>query len=204
MGKVKGRTICWKKVRGVQPYTQHTLCKIVYIIKKPPQTACCWTDSTHEVLGLWKTAHTHGVLALLYKVYNVVCNQQASTYWTNIYGGHHKIQWNIKPFWSFRKQGMWIQHFSSTMVYAHTTTNVIFNILHDVLGSHVLPNQFPQHFRCGWLWPPWPLVMNSCKYFLHVYLKQCVSCTTFHTVLHVELEAVAETITGGIWDTQRW
>lgn len=34
-------------------------------------------------------------------------------------------------------------------VYAHITTNVIFNILHNVLGSHVLPNQFPEHFRCG-------------------------------------------------------
>jgi len=33
-------------------------------------------------------------------------------------------------------------------VYAHITTNVIFNILHNVLGSYVLPNQFPEHFRC--------------------------------------------------------
>jgi hypothetical protein len=34
-------------------------------------------------------------------------------------------------------------------VYAHITTNVIFNILHNMLGGYVLPNQFPEHFRYG-------------------------------------------------------
>jgi len=47
-------------------------------------------------------------------------------------------------------QGAW--HVDTTFfqqdVYAHITINVIFNILHNVLGSYVLPNQFPGHFRC--------------------------------------------------------
>jgi len=34
-------------------------------------------------------------------------------------------------------------------IYAHITTNAIFNILHNVLGGYVLPNQFPEDFRYG-------------------------------------------------------
>jgi hypothetical protein len=48
-------------------------------------------------------------------------------------------------------QGAW--HVDTTFfqqdVYALITTNVIFNICHNVLGGYVLPNQFPEHLRCG-------------------------------------------------------
>jgi hypothetical protein len=44
--------------------------------------------------------------------------------------------------------------------------------------------------------------MNSCRYFLQGYLKDCVFCTTLHTALKVQLGAVAENITGDIWETQ--
>jgi len=48
-------------------------------------------------------------------------------------------------------QGAW--HVDTTFfqqaVYAHITTNVIFNILHNVPAGYVLPNQFPEHFNYG-------------------------------------------------------
>jgi len=39
------------------------------------------------------------------------------------------------------------------------TVNVILDVLHDMLCSCVLSNQFPNHFGCGWSWPPCSLDM---------------------------------------------
>jgi hypothetical protein len=33
--------------------------------------------------------------------------------------------------------------------------NVILDVLHDMFGSHALLNRFPEHFGCGWSWPPY-------------------------------------------------
>jgi hypothetical protein len=76
--------------------------------------------------------------------------------------------------------------------------NEVLDELHDMFGSRVLSNRFPEPFGCGRSWPPCSLDMNPNDYFLWVYLKDRVYRTNPHTVqeLQVETEAVAEEITG--------
>jgi len=57
-------------------------------------------------------------------------------------------------------------------------TNVILYVLRDVFGSHVLSNQFPEHFICVWLRPPCSLEMNPFNYFLWGCL--CTAPTNTH------------------------
>jgi len=68
---------------------------------------------------------------------------------------------------------MWTQLFTAQWHTPHTV-NVILVVLHDVFSRHVLSNQFPGHFGCGWSWPSYSLDMNPCE---GGYLKGCMYCT---------------------------
>jgi hypothetical protein len=78
------------------------------------------------------------------------------------------------------------------------TTNVVLDVLLDVLGNCVLSNKFPERFWCGWSWPPCSPDMNLYYYFLLGFLKDHMHHTNPCTVqeLQAEIEAVAEEITG--------
>jgi septum formation topological specificity factor MinE len=84
------------------------------------------------------------------------------------------------------------------------TTNVVFDVLHDVFGSSVLSNSFPERFGCRWSWPPCSPDTNPCDHFLSSHLNDRVYRTNPHTVqeLQVEIEAVVEQITGDMLLTQ--
>jgi len=98
---------------------------------------------------------------------------------------------------------MWIQHISNRMVHFHTHRMSSRRSCMDVSGSLVLFNPFPEHFGCGWSWPPCSPDMNTCDYFFRGYLKYRVYRTSLHTAhkLQAEMEAVAEEITGDTCDT---
>jgi hypothetical protein len=77
------------------------------------------------------------------------------------------------------------------------TVNVIMDVLHNVFGSPVLINLFPECFMCEWPWPLCSLNMNPCNHFFGGYLKDHVYCTNPHTVqdMQVETQAAFEVIT---------
>jgi len=62
------------------------------------------------------------------------------------------------------------------------TTNDVFDVLHDVFGTCVMSNRFPERFECGCSWPPCSPDMNPCDYFLSGYIKNHVHRTNLHTV----------------------
>jgi hypothetical protein len=85
--------------------------------------------------------------------------------------------------------------------------NVILDILHDVFGSRVLWNLFPDCLGCvgcGWSWQPCSLDNILCNYFLCDYVKDHVYCTTnLHAVqeLQTEIEEITEIKADMLHDT---
>jgi hypothetical protein len=63
--------------------------------------------------------------------------------------------------------------------------------------SPVLLIQFLECFWCGWPWPPEPLDLSPCDYFLWGYFKDNVCCTNPHTVKELQtwIKAITEEIT---------
>jgi hypothetical protein len=164
----------------------------------PPSVACDLVmKPVFTLMGSW-TSRTQGsgplkIYTESWRCHSVlhhgVCNQQARAYWTNLCGGHHDKPAvpAITAKWSHsnRKCG---HIFSSRMMHAHITANVILVVLHDMSGSHFLLNQFPEYFMYGHPWPPCSLNINPCSYFLWGYLKDGVYCTNPHTVQEFQLE----------------
>jgi len=83
------------------------------------------------------------------------------------------------------------------------TASMALDALCHVFRSHGLSNQFLECFRYEWSWLPCSLDMKPCNYSIWSYFKDCMCCTSLHTVqeLHVEIEAVAEDITHTLHDT---
>jgi hypothetical protein len=78
------------------------------------------------------------------------------------------------------------------------TENVFLDVLHDVFGSHVLSNLYPELFGCGWSWPPCSPDINIYDYYIWGYIRDRLYRTNPHTVqgLQDESEAVDEGVTG--------
>jgi hypothetical protein len=56
---------------------------------------------------------------------------------------------------------------------------VIYGVFH-LSGSHIMSDQLPEHFVCGWYWPLCSLDTDPCNCFLWDYHKDCVYCTDAH------------------------
>jgi hypothetical protein len=52
------------------------------------------------------------------------------------------------------------------------TADVVLDFLRDTFNSHVISNQFPDHFTCGENCPLNSRDLNPCDYFIWAFLKE--------------------------------